>query len=146
MQWAVCRCPTFVVGEAKRRGVISGGRRDWLEASPNTSVLCFLALKLPRHPQAPFCALMADIEGCSRNVFRVCQLPGRVSDRPAAAALLSNALSLPTDHITIFSLATMLHRWEDPRWFRGFLGKEAADTCGCKSISDIYIYISPATF
>ena len=57
---------------------------------------------------------MADIEGWSRNVFRVRQLPGRVSDRPAAAALLSNALSLPTDHITIFSLATMLHRWEDP--------------------------------
>ncbi|KAK0645794.1 hypothetical protein B0T16DRAFT_492873 [Cercophora newfieldiana] len=57
---------------------------------------------------------MADIEGWSRRVFRVRQLPGRVSDRPAAAALLSNALSLPTDHITIFSLATTSDRLEDP--------------------------------
>jgi len=57
---------------------------------------------------------MADTEGWSRKVFRLRQVPGHVSGPLAATSLLSEALSIPRDHITIFSLATTLNRWEEP--------------------------------
>jgi len=47
-------------------------------------------------------------------VYRLRKLPSCISDPRDAASLLSQAFSVPTDQITIFSLADTLDRWEDP--------------------------------
>lgn len=49
-----------------------------------------------------------------RKVFRLSQIPHRVSDRPEAAELLAAALDIPADQIVVYSLATTCVRWETP--------------------------------
>ena len=51
----------------------------------------------------------------SKVVFRLRRLPAHISNLADATALLINAFSLPTDHVTIFSLAEDTSDiWEDP--------------------------------
>lgn len=51
----------------------------------------------------------------SKVVFRLRKLPSHISDLSDAQTLLSDAFSIPADHITVFSLAEdTSDRWEDP--------------------------------